>query len=200
MDEGYRHAGPGHTGRKFGIRLDDQRFRTIVGGASLADGQFDAFLWDGRMHDLGALNGCAYAWAINARAQVVGNWGGSQCDQGAFLWENGGPMVDLSTLVSSTTGLSLAGVIEINDRGEIVGSACVEGNCYAALLVPCDENHRGIEDCDYNLVDATAAQVRAPAGRRGLQKTIIAPAPGIRERLNGRVITGEASGGRSSNN
>jgi probable HAF family extracellular repeat protein len=146
-------------------------FGQIVGGSSLADGQFDAFLWDGRMHDLGALNGCAYAWAINAHAQVVGNWGGSQCAQGAFLWENGGPMVDLNTLVSSTAGLSVAGAIEINDRGEIVGSACDNGNCYAMLLVPCDENHPGVEGCDYGLVDATTApQVRAPAGRLRLRR------------------------------
>lgn len=139
-------------------------FGQIAGGSTLADGQLDAFLWDGRMHDLGALNGCAYAWAINAHAQVVGNWGGSECAQGAFLWENGGPMVDLKTLVSSTTGgLSVAGAIEINDRGEIVGSAAdVDGNLYAMLLIPCDENHPGVEGCDYSMVDAaTAAQVHS---------------------------------------
>jgi probable HAF family extracellular repeat protein len=129
----------------------------IVGGSSLANGNFHAFLWDGTLHDLGALNGCAYAWAINAHAQVVGNWGGSQCAQGAFLWENGGPMVDLNKLVLSTAGLYVAGAIEISDRGEIVGSACANDICYAMLLIPCDENHPNVEGCDYSLVDETEA-------------------------------------------
>jgi probable HAF family extracellular repeat protein len=55
----------------------------VVGGSSLpGDKLFDAFLWDGTMHDLGAINGCAAALAINAQEQVVGNWGGSQCEEG----------------------------------------------------------------------------------------------------------------------
>jgi len=127
-------------------------FGQIVGGASLPDGQFDAFLWDGKMHDLGAIDGCANAFSVNTQRQVVGNWGGEKCAEGAFLWENGGPMVDLNTLVSSSAGLSVAGAIEINDRGEIVGSACDDGNCYAMLLIPCDQNHPNIEGCDYRFV------------------------------------------------
>jgi len=135
-------------------------FGQIVGGSMLADSRTDAFLWDGNMHDLGALNGCSYAFAINAHRQVVGNWGGPECNQGAFLWEDGGPMVDLNTLVSSTTGLSVAGAIEINDRGEIAGSATdLSGNVYAMLLIPCDENHPGVEGCDYSMVE-TAEETR----------------------------------------
>jgi probable HAF family extracellular repeat protein len=152
-------------------------FGQIVGGAMLADSRTDAFLWDGNMHDLGALNGCSYAFAINAHRQVVGNWGGLECNQGAFLWEDGGPMVDLNTLVSSTTGLSVAGAIEINDRGEIAGSgAGANGNFYAILLIPCDENHPGIEGCDYSLVDATptapsAAPSDVPSGTRRMPQS-----------------------------
>jgi probable HAF family extracellular repeat protein len=137
----------------------------VVGGTLLAgDNQIDAFLWDGKMHDLGALDGCSYAFAINDFGQVVGNWGGSDCTEGAFLWENGGPMVDLNTLVHSNSGLAVQGAILISDLGEIVGSSVdVNGNSYAILLIPCDENHPGVEGCDYSLVDATTAQeVSAP--------------------------------------
>jgi probable HAF family extracellular repeat protein len=139
-------------------------FGIVVGGTLLAgDSQIDAFLWDGKMHDLGALDGCSYAFAINDFGQVVGNWGGADCTEGAFLWEDGGPMVDLNTLVHSNSGLAVQGAIQISDLGEIVGSSVdVDGNSYAILLIPCDENHPGIEGCDYSLVDSSNVQVRAP--------------------------------------
>jgi probable HAF family extracellular repeat protein len=140
-------------------------FGEVVGESLLpGDNQGDAFLWkNGTMHDLGAIEGCAAALAINARSQVVGNWGDfPNCDAGAFLWENGGPIVDLSTLISPPTDLSV-GVIGINDRGEIAGNADNASDIgHAILLIPCDENHPGIEGCDYSLVDAaTAAEVHA---------------------------------------
>jgi probable HAF family extracellular repeat protein len=157
----------------------------VVGGSALTgDNQTDAFLWDGKMHDLGALNGCSWAFAINSQKQVVGNWGEHGCQQGAFLWENGGPMVDLNTLVLSTTGLSVAGAIEINDRGEIVGSATdVNGNFYVMLLIPCDENHPGVEGCDYGLVDETAAATDSakPATQTGNTATSALTPDAIRQ-------------------
>src|SRR5580658_3410768 len=94
----------------------------VVGGSQLqGDSQYDAFLWDGQMHDLGTLDGanCAYAYAINKHMQVVGNTG-YDCGTKAFLWEDGGPMVNLSNLVSNTR-LTALGVININDGGEIAG-------------------------------------------------------------------------------
>jgi probable HAF family extracellular repeat protein len=136
----------------------------VVGGGSLENGQFDAFLWNGKMHDLGALDGCGFAWAINDKGQVVGNWGTDGCGEGGFLWENGGPMVDLNTLVSSNSGLSVQGAILINDLGEIVGAGIdANGNRYAISLIPCDENHPGLEDCDYSLVGSTATVEVRPA-------------------------------------
>ena len=39
----------------------------------------------------------------------------------AFLWENGGPMVDLNTLIPPNSGLTLVQAFSINDRGEIAG-------------------------------------------------------------------------------
>lgn len=176
----------GTLGGSFGQALMINDSGEVIGGSTLAgDNQSDAFLWDGKMYDLGALNGCSYAFAINASGQVVGNWGSNGCQQGAFLWERGGPMVDLNTLVSSKSGLSVAGAIDINDRGEIAGSSAdVNGYSFAILLIPCDENHPNIEGCDYSLVDAaeaeeipasamhepmtTAPRTLRPFGRRGL--------------------------------
>ena len=141
--------------------IDD--FGEVVGQSYLAgDNQLDAFLWDGKMHDLGAINGCASAFAINSNRQVVGNWGNNGCGQGAFLWEDGGPMVDLGTLLSSKTDLSPLGAVSINDRGEIAGHGqAPSGHGRAILLIPCDENHPDVEGCDYSLVETTAADAEA---------------------------------------
>jgi probable HAF family extracellular repeat protein len=130
----------------------------VVGGATLpGDLQGDAFLWNGTMHDLGALEGCAYAWALNDQGQVVGNWGGFQCSLGAFLWEDGGPMVDLASLIVPVSNWTSLGVVSINNRGEIAGVGTDPfGNGHAILLIPCDGNHPGIEGCDYSLAIATA--------------------------------------------
>jgi probable HAF family extracellular repeat protein len=137
-----------------------------VGGSQLeGDTQFDAFLWDGKMRDLGTLDGanCAYAFSVNAQEQVVGN-SGADCANSAFLWEDGGPMVDLSTLISPNPGFPQLNVISINDRGEIAGIGVdASDNTHSVLLIPCDEYHPGIEGCDYSLVDAaTAAEAQPP--------------------------------------
>ena len=127
----------------------------VVGGSQLnGDTQYDAFLWDGKMHDLGTLGGsnCAYAFSINSQRQVVGN-SGPDCGS-AFLWEDGGPMVDLSTLVSPKPDFSSLGAININERSEIASFAMnAEGYGRAVLLIPCDENHPDVAGCDYSLVD-----------------------------------------------
>ncbi len=132
----------------------------VVGESLLpGDTQGNAFLWkNGTMYDLGSLDGCAAALGINARSQVVGNWGDfPNCDAGAFLSEDGGPVVDLSTLISPPTDLSLL-VIGINDRGEIAGNGDNANDIdHAILLIPCDENHPDVEGCDYSMVDATVA-------------------------------------------
>jgi probable HAF family extracellular repeat protein len=135
----------------------------VVGSSTLeGDNQSHAFLWNGKMHDLGSLDGsnCADAFSVNAQQQVVGN-SGPDCTS-AFLWENGGPMVDLSTLVSPNPGFASLGVIIINDRGEIGGQGNdASGFAHPVLLIPCDENHPDIEGCDYSLVESAApAEVR----------------------------------------
>ena len=102
------------------------------------------------------------AKSVNSQGQVVG--GSFDCcnDLGGFLWENGGPIVDLNALVPPGSDVTITDAFDINDRGEIAGNGFLaNGDVRAVLLIPCDENHAGIEDCDYDLIDAaTAAQVR----------------------------------------
>ena len=132
--------------------------------------QNHAFLWrNGVMTDLGAPDGdtCSGAVAINSKGQIVG--GGDDCNGGllhAFLSEDGGPAVSLDTLIPSNLGLQLMYGVYINDAGEIASVGAISnGDIRAFVLIPCDENHPGIEGCDYSLVDAaTAAEVQpAPA-------------------------------------
>lgn len=83
----------------------------------------------------------------------------------AFLWENGGPIVDLNTLIPPGSSLQLTYAVGINDAGEIVGFGVPSGvppedyetQGHAYVLIPCDENHPGVEGCDYDLVDADGA-------------------------------------------
>jgi len=135
--------------------------------------QNQAFLWkNGVMTDLGAPDGdaCSGAAAINSWGQIVG--GGDDCNgnlQKAFLSEDGGPAVDLNTLIPPTPGLQLTGAVYINDSGEIAAYGTIlNGDTRAFVLIPCDENHPGIEGCDCNLVDmTTAGQSPEPRFERG---------------------------------
>jgi probable HAF family extracellular repeat protein len=115
-----------------------------------------AFLWkNGLMTDLGTVadDACSAALSINSRGQIVG-FGSANCDQEdhAFLWENGGPIVDLSTLVLPGSAVTLIEAIFINDRGEIAARGkLANGDEHAIVLLPCDEDHADVEGCDYSL-------------------------------------------------
>ena len=97
----------------------------VVGFSDLPGSQtHDAFLWrHGVMTDLGNLGRTSSGWAINSQHQIVG---ASRIDDTAgnvraFLWENGGPIVDLNTLIPANSSLLLAYAVNINDQGEIAG-------------------------------------------------------------------------------
>lgn len=122
----------------------------------------DAVLWkNGAMTDLGTLPGdsCSNAYYVNSREQVVGTsenqtlclvpTGGH-----AFLWEDGGPMVDLNTLIRPGSSLQLSFAFAINERGEIAGTGLPPGcspqnidTCgHAYVLIPCAEDDDGCGD------------------------------------------------------
>jgi probable HAF family extracellular repeat protein len=112
---------------------------------------------------LSAVADNAFSISINASEQVIGNFAVTN-GQAAFLWEDSGPFVDLDTLIPSGSGLQMYEADQINDRGEIVAQGVdASGNNHAVLLIPCDENHSGVEGCDYSLVDAATASRVSPA-------------------------------------
>jgi probable HAF family extracellular repeat protein len=124
-----------------------------------------AFLWkNGVMTNLGTVAGdaCSVANSINSQGQIVG-FGAADCfnEDHAFLSENGGPMIDLQSLVPAGSALTLIDAIFINDRGEIAARAKLSnGDEHAVVLFPCDEDHADIEGCDFDTIDAdTAAQL-----------------------------------------
>jgi probable HAF family extracellular repeat protein len=88
---------------------------------------FHAFLWtqERGMRDLGTLPGDAISEAlgINESGQVVGvSYGAGFSHPRAFLWQDG-VMMDLNNLIPAGSSLTLEVAGDINDRGEITGTA-----------------------------------------------------------------------------
>jgi len=89
--------------------------------------KFHAFFWtkERGMRDLGTLSGDAISEAlgINEAGQVVGvSYGAGFSHPRAFLWQDG-VMMDLNDLISAGSNLTLEVAGDINDRGEITGTA-----------------------------------------------------------------------------
>ena len=122
-----------------------------------------AVLWRdiGDLIDLSRPGQCGFATSINAKTQVVGSFSDCTADSPAhvFLWEDGS-MADLNALIPPNSPLLLELTETINDRGEIAGTGSdVNGNRHAFLAIPCDENHRNLEGCDYNLLEGSSAAI-----------------------------------------
>ena len=129
-----------------GSTASDGSIATAMNDAGhIAGLQFGAinhpFYWDGSMHDLGVLSGYPYgeAWGINATDWVVGevykNSGNSTVSR-AFVRAPGGSLVDLNTRVKLPAGWVLEFANGINDSGQIVGEALVNGFSHAYRLTP----------------------------------------------------------------
>ena len=102
--------------------------------------------------DLGTLAGDASSvgFDINEGSQIVGistNDFSDLSQYHAFLWQPGGPILDLNDLVSGSS-LQLVLPATINDHGEIAGIGLdTEGNQHAFILVPCGDHQPGTEAC-----------------------------------------------------
>lgn len=139
----------------------------VVGFANLSgDQNRHAFLWrNGVMTDLGTLGYPeSESASMNTQGQIVGSSFVFNGPSRGLIWENGAPPADLNTLVSPGMTMSVTVAYVIDDRGEIgcLGLDPGDAEEHACLLIPCDENHPGVEGCDYSLVDpAAAAEVRS---------------------------------------
>jgi probable HAF family extracellular repeat protein len=147
---------------------------------------YHAFLWrKGVMTDLGTLGAdpCSIAVMMNSKGQIVGSTLSicSQFETNAFLWEDGGPMVALDTLIPADSGVHLFEGNNINERGEILASGLRNDGCgdrfscqRLYLLIPCNANDAsGCEDPD---ASTTAVTHSGPPPDR---RTAIAP-PSLR--------------------
>jgi probable HAF family extracellular repeat protein len=153
----------------------------VVGNADLTgDLVTHATLWrHGRITDLGTVGTdlCSIGFSINSARQVVGI-SSPDCtfaEANAFLWERGGPMIDLNDFVPPDSDLHLRAGATINDRGEIaVAGLRTNGFAGSALLIPCDEEPRDSEGCreaakQHMGTDKNpAVQPSAAAERRGI--------------------------------
>jgi uncharacterized membrane protein len=146
---------------------ESENARGDVAGGTCGSVDCSALLWrkiggQWKTVHIGSLAGFGFAISINNSGQVIGNCGAQiNC---TFLWQNGGPMVNLMSLLPPNPGIDLSEAVQINDRGEIAAQGPdADGNNRAVLLIPCDQNHPGVVGCDYSLVDAnTAPQSTAP--------------------------------------
>jgi probable HAF family extracellular repeat protein len=140
----------GTLGGDYSVAIWLNEVGDVAGFAALPDQSHHPVIWkDRQIKDLGTVanDACGQALSVNARGQVVG--GTSDCNYflHAFLWEDGGPMLDLNTLIPAGSGLQLTFALDINDRGEILAKALPPGgNPYQdsdlyghlVLLVPCE--------------------------------------------------------------
>jgi probable HAF family extracellular repeat protein len=145
----------------------------VVGSADLPGSQIhDAVLWrHGDIHDLGTVPGdpCSRGRGLNSRGEVVG--GSSDCRNflHAFVWEEGGPMLDLNMLIAPGSGFQLTNAFNINDRGEILAKAAPLGFTpnddadlgHLVLLVPCERDQE--EGCEGSAEATSRAAPRSSA-------------------------------------
>lgn len=104
-----------------------------VVGSSDAPGRISAFIWrDGVLSELGDELTSSFAYGLNDKDEVVGIYGGAPT-----LWSDG-QRYTISDYIINGTGYQLSYVADINNRGQIVGTAIrlVDGTRLAVRLDP----------------------------------------------------------------
>jgi probable HAF family extracellular repeat protein len=162
----------------------------VVGVADFPGDQLhDAFLWEnGVMTDLGNLGVTSFGYTLNSRTQVVGASQVNSTTVHAFLWEKGGPMVDLNDLISPKSDVILIEPNAIADSGEIAVNGLPAGctnldTCgHPYVLIPdgdCDN------DCEQRIAASqkNAAPLQNPATMKQGSQSPVSPANQVRNRL-----------------
>ena len=147
------------------------------------------------MTDLGSLATNSAAFAINSKHQIVGRSRIGATSVHATLWENGGPIIDLNTLIPANASLQLEEADGINDRGEIVGLGAPPGvppspestGLHAFLLIPCGE---GDEGCGDNATGLSAETQSSPAALTQQPTTVTPANRGVLDQLRRRAFPG----------
>jgi probable HAF family extracellular repeat protein len=172
----------------------------IVGSADLpAPDIHDAVRWrHGHILDLGTVgdDACSRGRAINSKGQIVG--GSSDCRNflHAFVWEEGGPMLDLNTLIPPGSGLQLTNAFNINDRGEILAKSVPlgvppiddEDLGHVVLLIPCEADD---EHCE-NDIQSSEAQPMLPGPDTQAAAKATSRPPGAAKTMNGSAAAWRA--------
>jgi probable HAF family extracellular repeat protein len=142
----------------------------VVGQATTKAELRHAFLWrNGVMSDLGTIgtDDNSESGSINSQGQAVGaSCLGGSC-RGAIWAKGAPPAVDLNALTLPGTTMFISEALLINDRGEIGCLGLDPGDTeeHACVLIPCDENHKDVEGCDFSMVDASAIASEASSAR-----------------------------------
>jgi probable HAF family extracellular repeat protein len=168
-----------------------------VSGVSYLPGDilYHATLWSsGIPIDLGTVGQdlCSEAWSMNDLRQIVG-LSTSSCSSEqagrAFLWQQGGPMVDLNALVANPSNLHLYLASYINDSGEIVAQGILpNGDIHTALLVPSGDCEQA---CQQRIAEAQNTLV-APAKAGSTIPALTGPGDRLRNLLgHGRAMPGQ---------
>jgi probable HAF family extracellular repeat protein len=111
----------------------------IVGSSMTSSGTTHAFLSvGGVMHDLGSLGDASYAYGINSSGQIIGM--AYVPNSGSLLaratYSNGGPLIDLNSLIAPNSGWVLQSATGISDSGQIVGYGTFDGERRGFVLTP----------------------------------------------------------------
>ncbi|QDU70061.1 hypothetical protein [Engelhardtia mirabilis] len=113
-----------------------------VGFQAFNSGAWHATIWDpgaGSVVDAGTVGGFDYSelFDINEAGKAVGtSYPGDQSAENRAIYWNGSQLLDLNDMLVPGTGAHIFEAREINELGEIAGTALIDGKFRAVLLRP----------------------------------------------------------------